>query len=282
MTFRQLIGGAETTLLGGPHPDRARLDAERLLLYLLRKDKAWLLANGDGTPSFDDSGEYAGLIQRRLAGEPIQYITGEAEFFGIPFRITPDVLIPRPETEHLVEAALKLTPPSSQRRILDVGTGSGAIAIAIARNRPSCQITATDLSAGAINLARANAGRAGVDERIRFLRGDLFTPVTGERFDIVVSNPPYVPLRDRNSLSVEVREFEPQSALFAGEDGLDLYRRLIPEAVPFLEPNGWLLLEIGYGQQPAIEELLQTSGYTGVDFIPDYQAIPRVAIARTP
>jgi len=165
---------------------------------------------------------------------------------------------------------------------LSEGHGSGAIAIAIARNRPSCQITATDLSAGAINLARANAGRAGVDERIRFLRGDLFTPVTGERFDIVVSNPPYVPLRDRNSLSVEVREFEPQSALFAGEDGLDLYRRLIPEAVPFLEPNGWLLLEIGYGQQPAIEELLQTSGYTGVDFIPDYQAIPRVAIARTP
>lgn len=282
MTFKELIGGTERTLLGGPHPERARQDAQGLLLNLLRKDRAWLLANLDGTISFDDMLEYSGLIDRRLTGEPIQYITGKAEFFGILLNVTPDVLIPRPETEHLVEKVLDLIPLSSRRRILDVGTGSGAIAISIAHDRPLSEITATDISAGAVNLARSNARRAGHGAQIRFLRGDLFTPVSGERFDVVVSNPPYVPLRDRESLSVEVRDFEPATALFAGEDGLAIYRRLIPKAHQHLTPDAWLVLEIGYGQQAAIEEQLKLHRYQNIHFISDYQGIARVACAQRP
>ncbi len=164
-------------------------------------------------------------------GEPIQYITGEAEFYGLAFRVTPDVLIPRPETEHLVEKVLVLSARFQSSRIVDVGTGSGAIAIALAHHLPNAAITAIDLTAGTLTIARQNAALNGVSHRISFLEGDLLGPVAGQHFDIVVSNPPYVPLADRNSLAVEVRDHEPSLALFAGDDGLDIYRRLIPSAL---------------------------------------------------
>ena len=176
-----------------------------------------------------------------------------------------------------LSARLKLC-SDTEPRIVDVGTGSGAIAVALAHQLPHAQITAIDLSALALKIARKNAERNGV--ALRFLEGDLLAPVATEQFDFVVSNPPYVPTTDRETLSVEVREFEPGLALFAGDDGLDVYRRLIPASFNALTPGGFLLLEIGYGQSPAVTELLGRTGFQQIEFVPDLQGIPRVACAR--
>jgi release factor glutamine methyltransferase len=265
-------------LRSGPHPARARQDAETLLLHLLGKDKAWLIAHAEEELSDDKAARYAEALERRFQGEPIQYITGEAEFYGLPFRVTRDVLIPRPETEHLVERALELAANFPAPRIVDVGTGSGAIAVALAHELPDAPITAIDFSADALAIARENAKRNSVT--LRFLCGDLLAPVAGEQFDIVVSNPPYVPTTDRAALSVEVRGYEPAMALFAGDGGLDIYRRLIPAAFDTLIPGGYVVLEIGYDQSHAIIELLATSGFRQIEFVPDLQGIPRVACAR--
>jgi release factor glutamine methyltransferase len=251
-----------------------------MLRHQLGRDRAWLLAHGDDAVELANAAAFAEIVGRRLAGEPIQYITGSAEFYGLPFAVAPGVLIPRPETEHLVEEVLRLAAQFPAPRIADIGTGSGAIAVALAHSLQQAQITATDLSEQALGIARKNALHNGVLNRIEFLEGDLFAPLAGQRFDIVASNPPYVPLADSPSLSVEVREFEPHSALFAGEDGLDLYRRLIPAAREHLVPGGWLVLEIGYGQRPAIQQLLTQSGYGEIHFVPDYQRISRVACGR--
>jgi release factor glutamine methyltransferase len=341
-----LISEGEYILAKSPHPERARRDAETLLLHLFQRrdperNLAWLIAHWNNPT--DHSREFRALIERRLSGEPIQYITGETEFYGLPFRVTPDVLIPRPETEHLVEKALELAASFTAPRIVDVGCGSGAIAVALAhelRQRVAEKggstkgtglnpyinpadsagasqtaeklsvlkghgfsraviaadsagplspegcfsqnlsgiITAIDLSAPALAIARENAERNGVS--IRFVQGDLLSPVAGERFEMIVSNPPYVPVADRAGLAVEVREYEPELALFAGDDGLDLYRRLIPAAFDALTPGGFLLLEIGFGQSPAVGELLARSGFERIEFVPDLQGIPRVACAR--
>jgi release factor glutamine methyltransferase len=170
--------------------------------------------------------------------------------------------------------------PASPICSLDVGTGSGAIPVALATQIPTAVITATDISSDALSLARENAKRSGV--AIRFLQGDLLSPVAGETFDFIVSNPPYIPATDRDSLAVEVRDHEPSLALFAGNDGLDIYRRLIPQAFAALVPGGFIALEIGYGQQTAVRSLLADTGFTNIEFTPDLQGIPRVAVARRP
>ena len=273
MTLRTLLVGAEASLKAGPHSERARLDAETLLLHALRQNRAWLLAHWDDVAPDDVA--YLSLVARRAAGEPIQYITGSSEFFGLPFSVGPGVLIPRPETEHLVEEVLRLAGlfENDAPSIADVGTGSGIIAVALAHALPKAHIAAVDLSRQALLIARENAERNQVAGRIEFFEGDLLGPLAGRRFSIIASNPPYVPLLDRDSLSVEVREHEPHAALFAGEDGLDIYRRLIPEARDHLLPGGWLVMEIGYGQRDAVEELLKTHGYGEVHFVADYQGI---------
>jgi len=243
-----------------------------------------LLAHQDDSLPADAEASYVALVVRRLSGEPIQYIRGECEFFGLPFAVSPGVLIPRPETEHLVEEVLRLAhgfaSEGSALRIADIGTGSGAIAVALAHRLRMARITATDLSTQALTIAQDNAKRNKVSDRIDFREGDLLAPLSRESFDIVASNPPYVPLRDRDSLSVEVREYEPEAALFAGEDGLAIYRRLIPEAKSCLNQDGWLVLEIGYGQREAIEQLFKHSAYRDVYFVPDYRGILRVAAGR--
>jgi release factor glutamine methyltransferase len=305
---------AEGALKEGAHPDRAYLDSELLLMYLLGKERAWLIAHPRKELSAGQQDRYEALIRRRRKGEPIQYITGETEFYGLPFHVTPDVLIPRPETEHLVERILFLAQAGtsalrghdlsravkdpeakgalapggksqsapSPARILDIGTGSGAIAIALAHELATARITAIDLSESALALARQNAARNGVAERIRFLQGDLLAPVAGEQFEFVVSNPPYVPSSDRDTLAVEVRDHEPSLALFAGNDGLDIYRRLIPAAFASLVPGGFIALEIGFGQQDPVRDLLSNTGFRHIEFHPDLQNIPRVAIAQKP
>jgi release factor glutamine methyltransferase len=223
---------------------------------------------------------FTALLERRRAGEPIQYITGETEFFGLPLRVTPDVLIPRPETEHVVEKAIAIAAQFPQPRIVDVGAGSGAIAIALAHQLLQAGITATDISAPALAIAKENATRIGVADRIQFAEGDLLAPVAGETFDFVVSNPPYVAESDRAMLAVEVRDYEPATALFAGEDGLSIYRRLIPAAWTSLAPGGFLVVEIGYGQAESLRSLLSAHGYEKIEFTPDLQGIPRVASAQ--
>jgi release factor glutamine methyltransferase len=253
-----------------------------LLLHVLGKDKAWMMAHSEEGLSREQAARYMESVERRYQGEPIQYITGATEFYGLPFRVTPDVFIPRPETEHLVERAIALAARLQSPRIVDAGTGSGAIAIALAHHLPNAAITAIDLSAAALTIARENAELNGVSDRIRFLEGDLLGPVAGQQFDIVVSNPPYVPLRDHGSLAVEVRDHEPALALFAGGDGLDNYRRLIPASFAAIVPGGHVALEIGYGQSPAIGELLTASGFSEIEFVPDLQDIPRVASALRP
>ena len=286
-TIRALIAEAAYSLAKGPHPERARFDAEALFLHLARKNvpgrnRAWLVTHWD-TPTMPHEGsELNALVDRRRAGEPIQYITGETEFYGLPIRVTPDVLIPRPETEHLVEKVIELAAAFSQLRIVDVGCGSGAIAIALAHHLPHAAITAIDLSAPALAVARENAELNGLTSRISFLQGDLLAPVRDEAFDIVVSNPPYVPNADRASLAVEVREYEPALALFTEGDGRNIYRRLIPAAFAVLVPGGCLALEFGFGQSSAVAELLTGAGFDEIDFVPDLQSIPRVAIARRP
>lgn len=278
MNLRESLERGAAQLAAGPHPEKARLDAETLLLHQIGKNRAWLIAHFDDDFAGCSSIGYAALLDRRAKGEPIQYILGECEFYGLRFRVTPDVLIPRPETEHLVEAAIGLANQNHLRQILDIGTGSGAIGVALAHHLPDAQITATDLSEPAFALAAENATRAGVS--VRFLHGDLLAPVAGEVFDLIVSNPPYVSTRDRESLSVEVRDYEPSQALFAGDDGLAVYRRLIPAAYAALAHGGSIALEIGCGQSDAIRLLLETAGFSRVEFTADLQGIPRVVTAQ--
>ena len=281
MTLQNWVQNGEARLRSSPHPERARRDAETLLLHLIQRDRAFLAANPLSELSAEGAVRYYALIERRLGGEPIQYITGETEFYGLPFHVDRNVLIPRPETEHLVEKVISLAANFEKPRIVDVGTGSGAIAIALAHKLPAAQLTAIDVSPTALTIARPNAKRNHVADRVRFLEGDLLAPVAGELFDFVVSNPPYVAENDRASLSVEVRDHEPAIALFAGS-GLEIYRRLIPAAHAVLISGGFLALEIGYGQDSAIAALLADSNFEQIEFTVDLQGIPRVASGRRP
>lgn len=282
MTLEEWLKKGEAQLRLGPHPEKARRDAELLMQHLLQRERAALLARWKERLSADEAAIYVDLIQRRFAGEPIQYILGKTEFFGLPFSVSSDVLIPRPETEHLVEKAIELAGRFAEPRIVDVGTGSGAIAVALAWALPEAQITAIDISPRALTVAKQNAERNGVSDRVRFLHGNLLAPAVAERFEIIVSNPPYVAAADRSSLAVEVRDHEPAVALFAGADGLDVIRRLIPAAFAALVPNGALLIEIGYDQWPAVEELMAAAGFAGIEAGMDLQGIPRVACAEKP
>lgn len=287
MTIRALLAEAEHALAKGPHPEKARRDAAALLLYVLQRvdperNLAWMIAHDAECVPADVAAEMGDIVKRRAAGEPNQYITGEAEFYRLPLVVNRDVLIPRPETEQLVEKAIEAASCFPGPRILDVGTGSGAIALALAHELPDAIVTATEISERALSTAGQNADRLGLTNRIRFLVGDLIKPVADERFDMVVSNPPYVALRDSDSLSIEVRSFEPAQALFAGEDGLAVYQRLLPAAFEVLVAGGFVLLEIGCGQSEPVNALMRAAGFEQIAFAPDLQGIMRVAMGRKP
>jgi len=275
-TLQQALSAGISTLEG--ITTQPRRDAELLLLHLIERDRAFLLTHPDLLLTTDQTAQYESWLRRRALHEPIQYILGEQEFFGLTFAVTPDVLIPRPETEHLVEALLVRVPHDRPLRIADVGTGSGAIAVALSYALPEAQVTGLDISEAALAIAKRNAETHHVAGRMRFLTSDVLSAVASERFDAIVSNPPYVAEADRASLEPQVRDYEPSGALFAGTSGLDVYERLIPEAHAALEPGGWLLMEIGQGQRDALTQLL--SGWNNVGFIDDLQGIPRVACAR--
>jgi len=253
-------------------------DAELLILYATGLSRTDLITQPERQLSVAEAKQYRQLIIRRERSEPIQYITGEREFYGLRFVVTPDVLIPRPETEHLVEAALERIPPDELLRIADVGTGSGAIAVALAVARPLARMTAVDISTAALEIARQNAAAHQVAERINFIKADLLDGFAVASLDMIVSNPPYIASGEREKLDAEVREFEPETALFAGPTGLEAYERLVPQAANVLRPGGWLLMEIGAGQQLEIFQLLKD--WNNVSFAPDLQGIPRVALAQ--
>lgn len=282
MTVREAIAWAAGQLGASEHlRSDAYRDAARLLLHTLGISRAQLLANPERTLSLEQYVSFERLIARRITHEPIQYITGEQEFFGLPLRVTPAVLIPRPETEHLVEAVLAEAERSATAVIVDVGTGSGAIAIALATHLPAAHGIATDISPAALEVAVENAARNHVADRIRFVESDLLEALGPDApFDAVVSNPPYVAFADGKDLHPQVRDFEPATALFATGNGLDIYRRLIPQAHAVLKPGGLLALEIGQGQHTAVAEFL--SGWKDVRFLADLQQIPRVVLARKP
>jgi len=246
----------------------------------------WLVRTADAAPA-DFESDLAPFVDRRARGEPIAYITGEREFYGRVFLVTQDVLIPRPETELVVEEALarlqddpgRPRVPGAPPVVIDVGTGSGCLAVTLALERPDARVVATDLSGAALEIARENARRLGA-ERIEFRQGALLagaaTPV-----DLIVSNPPYVATADRASLPVDVVGYEPASALFGGPDGLEIIRALVPAAAAALRPNGWLVMEIGLGQRDDVRRLLEAGDrWSSIRFRPDLQQIPRVVVAR--
>jgi release factor glutamine methyltransferase len=216
------------------------------------------------------------MAAERATGRPIQHITGTQEFFGLAFAVNKDVLIPRPETEHLVESVIAKMPKNRAVKIADVGTGSGAIAVALAHALPLAQVTALDISPAALEVAARNAAKHGVAERVKFLQSDLLDACAGEVFDAIVSNPPYI--ADSEILEKQVREFEPALALFAGSTGFEIYERLIPQAWNSLHAGGLLALEMGFEQSARIAELLRE--WKNVEFVDDLQSIPRVVLAR--
>jgi release factor glutamine methyltransferase len=282
LTLRDALTRATDQL--SAHPDlrpTALADAVTLLLHLLQIDRASLIAHPERTLEREQLAAYQRLIERRLTFEPIQYIVGETEFYGLALRVTPAVLIPRPETELLVEAVIDRLADCSNPRLVDVGTGSGAIAIALAHALPGASLTALDLSPQALDIARENARLHHLEARIQFLESDLLAALSrDEPYDAVVSNPPYIPDSDGPTLHPQVRDHEPAQALFAGIQGLDLYQRLIPQALAKLKPAGLLALEIGHGQHGALGALL--APWNEVEFLEDLQQIPRVALARRP
>ncbi|MBM7866550.1 peptide chain release factor N(5)-glutamine methyltransferase [Heliobacterium gestii] len=261
--------------------DSPRLEAEVLLAFGLGVNRAGLLAAlRDRLPEEQAAG-LGELVQKRLTGCPLQYITGRQEFWGLDFTVTPAVLIPRPETELLVETALALlgrSPKTGDTWIADVGVGSGAIAVSVAREIATAQVLALDVSAAALAVARQNAKGHGVAERIRFVEGDLLNPAIdgGLRLKAVLSNPPYIPAGEIPSLQREVACFEPMLALDGGDDGLALYRRLAPQARRALEPGGFVAWEIGYNQGRDVAALLAAQGFAEVRIIPDGQGHDRV------
>ncbi len=248
-------------------------DARLLLCHVLGASHAELEAHPETKVSPRDTARFRDLAVRRAAGEPIAYLIGHREFYGLDFRVTPAVLIPREETELLVDIARDAT----ARRILDLGAGSGCLAIAVAKHLPLVEVTAVDASAAALDVARENAVRHGV--AVRFLQGDWFAPVAGERFDLILANPPYVAEDDAHLAQGDVR-FEPRSALAAGPDGLDDIRRIVADAGAHLVPGGRLFFEHGYDQAQAAGKLLARAGFIGIEHRNDLAGIPRVSGGR--
>lgn len=282
MTLAQCArDAAETLVAAGFEIEEARRDVAVIGRALLGWDEArWLVAQSQPVP-LDFPARLAPLVARRVAREPVAYLLGEREFYGRAFVVSPAVLIPRPETEGVVDAALALSASSEAARVLDIGTGSGCLAITIALERPDVAVIATDVSRDALAIARANAVRHGVETRVDF-REAAFAGDMVDTIDLIVTNPPYVADRDRDALSPDVRDYEPSLALFGGNDGLDVIRALMPHAARALRRGGWLVIEIGQGQAEAVEDIVRHAGFAWHGTRHDLAGIPRVVVARRP
>ena len=255
----------------------ARRESQVLLGFALGVSRAWLTTHPDQTADSETAAKFQSLVALRASGHPVAYLLGVKEFYGLPLRVTPDVLIPRPETEELVEAALERLPQGETRKVLDLGTGSGCIAIAIARHRPAALVTAVDSSSPALALARENA--AALDVEVEFLQSDWFAALGRRRFDLISANPPYVAADDPHLHQGDLR-FEPRPALAAGVDGLADLCCIVGAAPKHLRPGGWLLLEHGYDQAEACRDLLRNAGFGELVFRADIAGLLRIAGGR--
>jgi release factor glutamine methyltransferase len=255
-----------------------RAEAELLLLHAVRQSRSWLFTHADDVLDRDVQTAYAELLERRARGEPVAYITGSRGFWSLDLEVTTATLIPRPETELLVELALERLPRDSICAVADLGTGSGAVALALASERPQCRVTATDASAAALEVARRNAARLGIDN-VAFVQGDWMVPLGDARFELIVSNPPYIEADDEHLVRGDLR-FEPATALASGRDGLDDIRRIVATARAHLAPGGWLLFEHGWNQGDAARALLRQAGYDDVFTAQDLEQRDRVSGAR--
>ena len=254
------------------------VDADYLLLHVLNQPRSWLFAHASDAVSPTDAARFDALVQRRVCGEPVAYLTGSRGFWTLDLAVTPATLIPRPETELLVEQALARIPADTAVRVADLGTGSGAVALALAKERPLAQLVATDASCDALDVARGNAQRNAL-VNVEFRHGDWLTPVLGERFDVIVSNPPYIADHDPHLDQGDLR-FEPALALSCGVDGLDAIRMIAIAAPAHLRAGGWLLLEHGLDQGPAVRTLLRDAGFYGVKTVRDLEARDRVTLGQ--
>lgn len=260
--------------------ENPRLDAEVLLSHVLGKDRIYLYVNFDQPLEEKELTAFRAAVKKRAARLPVAYIIGTKEFMGLEFQVTPAVLIPRPDTEILVESALDLLKDVSSPEILDIGTGSGAICISMLANLPEAKGTTVDISPDALSVAKGNAEKHEVAERLTFCLGDLFAPVAGKKFHGILSNPPYIPAQDILELTPEVRQ-EPNLALDGGVDGLDFYRRIIQEGKNYLEPGGFIAMEVGIDQASLVAALAEESGFFKVNaIIKDYGGIERVVVLR--
>ena len=267
-------------LEGGGVPE-ARREAGSLLSFVLGKDRTFLISHAEDPVDDGSVGQLRDFVERRAAGEPLQYITGMQDFYGREFRVTPDVLIPRPETELLVEAALEVI-DTRDAFICDVGTGSGCIAVTLLCEMPGARAVAVDKSAAALEIAKFNAAKQSVSDRSVFVVSDCFDALDPDdyQFDLIVSNPPYVSASALAGLQREVRDHEPLVALSPGPDGLTVIRRLLTEAPAYLKPNGHLLMEIGFDQGEAVSNLVDNSVWSLLEVRPDLQSIPRIVVLK--
>lgn len=256
----------------------ARAEAELLLAGALGRDRSWLYAHGDARPDDAERARFEGWIARRRRGEPVAHLLGHREFWSLPLLVSADTLIPRPDTECLVELALDRIDAGADAEVLDLGTGSGAIALAISRERPRALVVAVDRDARALEIAQRNGARLGLD-RIQFLQGDWFSPVRGRQFALIASNPPYLAADDPHLDEGDLR-FEPRDALVSGHDGLDAIRRIVADAPGHLEANGWLLIEHGWTQAAAVRSLFEQRGFHEVRTWPDLEGRDRVSGGR--
>jgi release factor glutamine methyltransferase len=266
--------------LTSAHVGSPRMNAEMLLMFTLNCDRAFLYAHPERQLSSEEVQRYQDAIGQRARGVPAQYITGHQEFWGMDLVVSPAVLIPRPETEHVIETVLGLIRKGSPLRMVDAGTGSGCIALALAKELSTAEIHATDISAAALEIARANAARHQLDNRINFHKTDLLTGFAPDSFDFVVSNPPYVGESEQDHVQLEVRKFEPRNAVFAGPTGVEVIERLVPQARAVLKGGGWLVVEISGTIVQRVMELL--AGWKEVQIANDLQGITRVAAAQKP
>lgn len=277
-----VAAGATRLVTAGFSPEDAAVDAGVMARHLLGWSLADWLSRRTATPSPQFVEHFDQLISRRAAREPVAYLLGEREFYGRSFQVGPGVLVPRPETEGLVEVALAHLRSIDAASVVDVGTGSGCIAVTIALECAAAgrklRVIATDASAEALSVARINGERLGVPLPIEWRQADLLSGLAAP-VDVIVSNPPYVPERDRDTLAADVRRYEPSSALFGGDDGLDVIRRLIPDAWRCLRPGGRLVMEVGRGQHGPVTTLLEGAAFTGIEWHADLQGIPRVVAA---
>ena len=271
-----------------------RMNAEVLLMFVLGVGRAYLYAHPECELTPEEGARYDEILAQRASRMPSQYITGHQEFWGLDFVVSPAVLIPRPETEHLVEAVLELARGVPSPRVVDVGTGSGCVALALAHELKTAEIYGVDLSDDALEVARANAARLQLEKQVRFLPSNILAVIPREDFsasrgtclaefrdfDFVVSNPPYVAFSEADKVQKSVFEFEPRLAVFAGENGLDVIRPLTKQAHEALKPGGWLMLEIGYSMRDAVVNLLSPTMWDDIRVVPDLQGIPRVVGAR--